>query len=338
MIGVASALAAGLCWGLVFIAPLWLSEYPPDILSFGRYLAFGIIAIPLALQGRQRLKLLTRGDWIEAFKLSLVGNIIYYCALAAAVQWAGAPSTSVLIGTLPVVIAICANVLAANSGKRSSKLSQSAELVATQSPPTAPHQPASVPWGKLTWPLLLILLGLGLVNKEEFVRVAQSTAGGARYVWGLAFGLIALIAWTWYPIRNSTWVKTNPKVSSSTWATVQGLATLPLAAIGFIASYFWHGSAYAWPFGPTALKFIGLMFLLGFAASWLGTVLWNRASQLLPSTLAGQLIVFETLAALTYAYIVRGQAPSLEAASGIAILVLGVIAAVRLFSNKDTKN
>jgi drug/metabolite transporter (DMT)-like permease len=329
MIGVACALAAGLCWGLVFVTPLWLSEYPPDILSFGRYLAFGIIAIPLALQGRQHLKLLTRSDWVEAFKLSLVGNIIYYCAIAAAVQWAGAPSTSVLIGTLPVVIAICANLLAARDSRRTQTNDAHDLTIQTSS---------SVPWGKLAWPLLLILLGLGLVNQEEFVQVAQSTTAGVRYAWGLAFGLIALVAWTWYPIRNSAWIKANPKVSSSTWATTQGLATLPLAALGFVASYFWHGPQYVWPFGPTPLKFIGLMFLLGFAASWLGTVLWNRASQLLPSTLAGQLIVFETLAALTYAYIVRGQAPTLGAASGIIILVLGVIVAVRLFSNKSTAN
>jgi drug/metabolite transporter (DMT)-like permease len=330
MIGVACALAAGLCWGLVFVTPLWLSDYPPDVLSFGRYLAFGIIALPLAVQARQQLNKLTRADWIEAFKLSLIGNIIYYCAIAAAVQWAGAPSTSVLIGTLPVVIAICANVLAAKSPEKI--LTTSPESLTETSVQTT--ESASIPWGQLVWPLLLILLGLGFVNQEEFERVAKSTTGGTRYAWGIAFGIIALLAWTWYPIRNSAWIKANPQVSSSTWATTQGLATLPLAAIGFMASYLWHGSHYAWPLGPTPLKFVGLMFLLGFAASWLGTVLWNRASQLLPSTLAGQLIVFETLAALAYAYIVRGQAPTLGAASGIVILVLGVVVAVRLFSNK----
>ena len=49
------ALAAGLMWGLVFIAPLLLPEYPAALQSFGRYLAFGLIALPLAWLDRARL-------------------------------------------------------------------------------------------------------------------------------------------------------------------------------------------------------------------------------------------------------------------------------------------
>ena len=41
-IGTLYALAAGLLWGLVFIAPSLLSEYPAPLLSFARYLAFGL--------------------------------------------------------------------------------------------------------------------------------------------------------------------------------------------------------------------------------------------------------------------------------------------------------
>jgi hypothetical protein len=37
------ALAAGLMWGLVFVAPLLLPQYPAALLSFARYLAFGLI-------------------------------------------------------------------------------------------------------------------------------------------------------------------------------------------------------------------------------------------------------------------------------------------------------
>ena len=53
--GTLFALAAGLMWGLVFIGPLLLPDYPATLQSFGRYLAFGLIALPLAWFDRQAL-------------------------------------------------------------------------------------------------------------------------------------------------------------------------------------------------------------------------------------------------------------------------------------------
>ena len=78
--GVFFALAAGLMWGLVFVSPLLLPEYPATLQSFGRYLAFGLIALPLAWFDRDKLRQLARADWLEALKLALVGNIIYTCS------------------------------------------------------------------------------------------------------------------------------------------------------------------------------------------------------------------------------------------------------------------
>jgi len=104
--GTLFALAAGLMWGLVFVAPLLLPQYPALLLSFARYLAFGLIALPLGWLDRKRLAGLSRADWIEALKLSLVGNLLYYLLLAAAIQRAGGPLPTMLIGTLPVVIAV----------------------------------------------------------------------------------------------------------------------------------------------------------------------------------------------------------------------------------------
>ena len=74
--GTLFALAAGLLWGLVFVGPLLLPEYPATLQSFGRYLAFGLIALPLAWLDRHRLAELERADWLEALKLSLVGNVV----------------------------------------------------------------------------------------------------------------------------------------------------------------------------------------------------------------------------------------------------------------------
>lgn len=44
----------------------------------------------------------------------------------------------------------------------------------------------------------------------------------------------------------------------------------------------------------------------------------------------GQLIVFETLAALAYAFILRGRAPEPLTMAGIALLIAGVMWAVRI--------
>jgi drug/metabolite transporter (DMT)-like permease len=86
------------------------------------------------------------------------------------------------------------------------------------------------------------------------------------------------------------------------------------------------------PFGPTPLLFIGLMFSIGLFASWLGTLCWNAASQRLPTAVAGQLIVFETLAALSYAFVLRQEMPGLFTLLGVALLVAGVLLALRVKS------
>ena len=65
-------------WGLVFVAPLLLPDYPATLLSFGRYFAFGLVTLPIAWWQRKALRQLTRADWWLATKLSIVGNFIYY--------------------------------------------------------------------------------------------------------------------------------------------------------------------------------------------------------------------------------------------------------------------
>ena len=310
--GVLFALAAGLMWGLVFVGPLLLPEYPATLQSFGRYLAFGLIALPLAWFDRARLKQLTRADWVEALKLALVGNIVYYLFLASAIQRAGGPLPTMIIGTLPVVIAI------------TSKLRRAAPGARTEAP---------LAWRRLLPSLLLIALGIGLVNHVELEQLkADPHADMARYATGALLAIGAVACWTWYPIRNAEWLRAHPDRSPRGWATAQGLMTLPLALLGYALTWAWSAlsdDAFAMPFGPRVLDFLLLMFAIGLFASWLGTLCWNEASQRLPPTLSGQLIVFETLAALSYAFFLRGQVPQAETLVGVALLVAGVVWAVR---------
>jgi drug/metabolite transporter (DMT)-like permease len=84
------------------------------------------------------------------------------------------------------------------------------------------------------------------------------------------------------------------------------------------------------PFGPTPLRFVALMAAIGLLASWLGTLCWNAASQRLPTTMVGQLIVFETLAALAYAFALRHEWPGALTLLGVALLIAGVVWALRV--------
>jgi drug/metabolite transporter (DMT)-like permease len=305
--GLLYALTAGLMWGLVFVGPLLLPEYPATLQSFGRYLAFGLIALPLGWLDRRRLGELTRADWLEALKLAAVGNVIYYLFLASSIQRAGGPLPTMIIGTLPVVIAITANLRGGGEAK--------------------------LPWLRMLPSLGLIAAGIALVNHVEIEHLQQDrSADIGRYALGAALAVGAVVCWTWYPIRNAEWLRAHPDRNPRTWATAQGLATLPLALIGYAGAWAWSalsGDAFPMPFGPRAADFLLLMFAIGLFASWLGTVCWNEASQRLPPSLAGQLIVFETLAALSYAFVLRHQWPQPQTLAGIGLLIAGVMWALR---------
>jgi len=179
----------------------------------------------------------------------------------------------------------------------------------------------------------LIAAGIALVNHVEIEHLQQDrSADIGRYALGAALAVGAVVCWTWYPIRNAEWLRAHPDRNPRTWATAQGLATLPLALIGYAGAWAWSalsGDAFPMPFGPRAADFLLLMFAIGLFASWLGTVCWNEASQRLPPSLAGQLIVFETLAALSYAFVLRHQWPQPQTLAGIGLLIAGVMWALR---------
>ncbi len=307
--GVVYAMAAGAMWGLVFVGPVIVHDYSPAMQVAGRYLAFGLIALPLAWLDRDALRKLSRADWIEAIKLSAVGNILYYLCLASAIQRAGSPLPTVIIGTLPVVIAISANVL---HHQRDGRL----------------------PWARLAPSLVTILVGIACVNQAEMQTMADDPqADGWRYTSGALLAVVAMACWTWYPLRNATWLREHSGRKPRVWATAQGLATLPMALAGYIGLWVWtaaSGSDFAMPLGPRPGVFMGLMLAIGLFASWFGTHCWNEASQRMPTALVGQLIVFETLFALVYAYLWRGEWPQPLTLLGVTLLTGGVLWAVRI--------
>ncbi len=304
--GVLYALLAGLMWGLIFVGPLIVPEYPAVLQSMGRYLALGLIALPLAWLGRGRLRQLTRQDWWTALALTMVGNVIYYLCLASAIQRTGAPVSTMIIATLPVVIPVFANLL---YSQRDGKLS----------------------WRRLMPALVLIGIGLMCVNVAE-LRQGLPDFNGWRYGSGIALATIAVVCWAWYALRNARWLRENPQKPPLMWATAQALVTLPVSVVGYAAACWWldvQTPDFALPFGPRPAVFIGLMVAIAVLCSWVGALCWNVASQRLPTVVLGPLIVFETLAGLLYTFLLRQQMPPVLTLCGIMLLVIGVVIAVR---------
>lgn len=304
--GVLYALLAGLMWGLIFVGPLIVPEYPAVLQSMGRYLALGLIALPIAWLGRARLRQLTRKDWFTALALTMMGNLIYYVCLASAIQRTGAPVSTMIIGTLPVVIPVFANLL---YSQRDGKLS----------------------WWRLAPALVLIGIGLLCVNISELNQGLPDFSGW-RYGSGIALALISVVCWAWYALRNARWLRENPDKHPMMWATAQALVTLPVSLLGYVAACLWLNGqtpAFALPFGPRPVVFISLMIAIAVLCSWVGALCWNIASQKLPTVILGPLIVFETLAGLLYTFMLRQEMPPLLTLSGIALLVVGVVVAVR---------
>lgn len=55
---------------------------------------------------------------------------------------------------------------------------------------------------------------------------------------------------------------------------LRGVATLPLAALGFAAQWGWSAAthdSFPMPLGPRPLFYVGLMATIGLLSSWLGT-------------------------------------------------------------------
>jgi drug/metabolite transporter (DMT)-like permease len=299
--GTGAGMLAGLVWGLAFLLPVLLTGWGAVAITVGRYLAYGALSLILVVLGGATPRATARRHWRPALTFALTGNVCYYLLLVLGIALVGAPVTDIIIGSIPVTIALVGNVVS-----------------------------ATYPWRRLLLPVALVLVGLLIVNVLELGGAAptQQTPVVAKVAGVLAaFGAVAL--WTWYGIANARFLSSHPDVPSAGWSTVVGLGTgavtllvVPLAAVtGQLA-----------PTDPEAgiAPFLIASLVLGVLVSWVATVLWNLASARLSTTAAGMLINIETVAGFGYVYAARGQWPPIGQVIGFALVLVGVLLVVRL--------
>lgn len=296
--GVLSGLAAGAMWGLVFLAPKFVPEASPFLLSAGRYISYGLIAaLLIAPRWKRLVGLLDRKTWWALIWLSLTGNVIYYLFLVVSVHYAGVAASALIVGAVPVVVALWG-------------------LKDKNSPPIRRVGP----------PILLAALAVVLIGWESFSqgRVAADQSGLTVAI-GLVSGLIALVLWTSYAVGNSRWMTKMTAVSSHDWSLLIGVVTgalsLFLVPVAILTMGDMDGAF--WP------RFLMVSVGIAVLASVVGNAFWNRASRLLPLTMLGQMIVFETLFAFLYGFIWEQRGPTVIEIVAIVMLVISVVWCVR---------
>jgi drug/metabolite transporter (DMT)-like permease len=309
--GVLCGLLAGAMWGMVFIAPAFLTAFTPLEMACGRYICYGLIAAGLMLPRLPALlRRLDRDDVIAMIKHALSGNIVYYMLLALGVQLAGVSATSLIIGVLPITVTLMGH-----------------------------KDDGSVPLHRLTWPLLLVGAGIACINIDVFTH---DTGGGlplSSKLFGVLCAAGALACWTWYSVDNARYLKRNPHFSSGEWSALYGVSSGLIAlVIALVALAIFHADvtgAGAVASGRDWMVFWIVNAVLALGASVIGNHLWNVASRKVPLTLSGQLILFETLFALLYGFIYRHQMPRGLEIAAMALLVAGVMWSVRVHALDD---
>ncbi|UVM57532.1 DMT family transporter [Pseudomonas sp. B21-012] len=296
--GVAYAGVAGAMWGLVLMVPQLLPEFSPVLLSCARFVLFGLVTLVLAIPMRKALARPTLGDLWMIGRLALIGNLLYFICLVAAIQRLGVAPASLIVGVLPLTITLYGR-----------------------------HDSGGVALRQLLLPLGLILAGMLCINLQTF---ALEPGAVADKLAGVLYALGALACWTWYAVHNSRYLKQCGHFDSHQWSVLNGVMTGVLSLVLVALLALWQPAQLQVEAAPERWTLFWL-YSLGCAVfgSWLAALLWNAASKRMPLTLSGQLIVFETLFALLYAFIWRQSGPSLLEGLAIVLVIGGVCWSMR---------
>jgi len=290
--GIACGMGAGALWGLVFLAPELARAFTPLQLAIGRYLAYGLFsALLIAPRWRTLAAGLGRREWIALAWLALAGNTLYYILLSTAVQTGGIAMASLVIGFLPVAVTIVGS-----------------------------RDRGAVPLAALAPSLLLCGAGALCIGWQ-----ALAAPTSAAPILGLACAIGALAAWAAFAVGNSRCLARLPHVSVQDWNLLTGLVTgaqaVALVPLTLAFEPLHHAGA-AW------LRFAGVSVGVALLCSIVGNALWNRMSRLLPLTMVGQMILFETLFALSYGFLWEQRLPSLLEVAAFALVVLSVLSCI----------
>ncbi|MBA8899272.1 DMT family transporter [Phyllobacterium sp. P30BS-XVII] len=295
--GIFAGLTTCALWGLTFVAAGVVEPFSVWDLTIARYGVFGVACAVLMFWRRFRPVGLPFPRLATGLFLGATGHVGYFVCVAFATTLSGAAIPPIIIGTMPVLLAIIAN-----------------------------RRDHSAPWRSLILPLALIATGVGIIN------AATINEAPARDIYPILLGILAsvtaLAIWIVYGLVNASVMRAKNAPDALQWTGLQGLGAaigglmlLPLASFETVNTV------------STAdiYNFAGWALLMGVAGSWLATCCWVVASRRLPLAFSAQLIVAETIFGLGYGFVFEGRGPSVAETIGALLQIIGVCSAINVF-------
>ena len=299
-VGIAAGLGAGAFWGTTFVAPLVAPGFSSVDYTAGRFIACGLFSLAWMLWQTLRTSPGARAAlWPDAVQcraalgLSVLGYTGYYLLLVYGIADAGAALPALIIGTLPVWMMLL--------GK-----------------------PDHLRWAALLPGLLLSAGGMALMMDATAAEIG--TIGTGHFWRGVLLAVGAMLSWLAFGMLNARWIRHHSEIKSTAWANWLGLA----AGLGGLL--LWLGWGTAWDDVVSRPGFGGFVFVCvftGIGSAWIASVMWNVASRRLSTSLAGQLVVSETVFALIYAFAWSGDWPAAAQLIACVLFVAGILASIR---------
>lgn len=296
-------IALSFVWATALLVPYVLDNTQPILIAAGRYIIYGILSVGLYLGSRDSMRF-TRVQWKSANLYAFTGNIGYYVTMALGVRFAGMTVAAMIIGILPLSIMAFGNL-----------------------------RRKEIPFKRLTIPGLFILIGIVGINVIT-ANGLPSDKSLNEFIFGIFFSFASLAFWTWYTVDNSAWLAENPDISGSSWATAIGVCSLWQGALLIPLMPLMTGESLhtsfagmdPWPYVLIALLYLGIL------NTWGTTLWWNRLVRRLPISLAGQFLVFATVASIIYGHLVDRTLPTALELFFVASQIAGVGLGVHQFS------
>lgn len=289
-------LIAGAAWGLAFLIPNILSEFTSLEITIGRYFMYGLYSILLFFVYKKSPFHISPNVWLRAMIYAFIGNVGYFFFLVSSIKYAGATVTTLMIGTLPLVISFFGNLLN-----------------------------REFPFRIMIIPAISMLIGVFLLFYNEQINMSSENAASENFLLGFICCLIAIILWTSYAISNANFLKRETEISSDLFATIVGIQTFVLVALFLLISWITDRSiVHNVVTSDSFIHYMIGVILLGIIASWIATWAWNQTSIRLSVTMAGMVIVFETLFGLLYSFIYYFRWPTVWEWTSIIFIVFGV--------------